>query len=207
MSKTRISPIDVYKLLPRTNCKECGHVHKYREDHCVKCGSKDIFLTSDRPGNLAWAKRWCADNLNTFYYRKLEADDLLDIYMTDNAILWSLDRDTPYTPSPLLYEETLYFLKSNSSILSCFNARTGEEYYRQQRLEGIGTVYSSPVGAAGRVYITDREGNTLVIRHGPQFEVLASNSLDDGFDASPAIVDDHIYLRGQQNLYCIAEED
>ena len=123
------------------------------------------------------------------------------------AILWRLDRDTPYTPSPLLYEETLYFLKSNSNILSSFNAKTGEEYYGQQRLEGIGTVYSSPVGAAGRVYITDREGSTLVIRHGQQFEVLATNSLDDGFDASPAIVDDHIYLRGHQNLYCIVKEE
>ena len=123
-----------------------------------------------------------------------------------DQIIWSLDRDTPYTPSPLLYGDKLYFLKINSGILSCLNAETGEEYYRQQRLDGIGTVYSSPVGAAGRVYITDREGSTLVIRHGPQFEVLARNSLDDGFDASPALVDNQLYLRGHRNLYCIAAD-
>jgi len=129
-----------------------------------------------------------------------------DISNSD-AILWSLARDTPYTPSPLLYEDALYFLKSNSGVVSCFNARTGVAYYGPERLEGVGTVYSSPVGAAGRVYITDREGTTVVIRHGPRFEVLARNSLDDGFDASPALVDEYLYMRGQQNLYCIAEAE
>ena len=46
----------------------------------------------------------------------------------------------------------------------------------------------------------------LVIKHGPQFEVLAQNVLDDGFDASPAIVGDEIYLRGRKYLYCIASD-
>lgn len=123
-----------------------------------------------------------------------------------NAIVWTIDKDTPYAPSPLLYDETLYFLKSNNGILSAVNAKTGEHFYGPERLEGIGRVYASPVGAAGRVYISDREGNSLVIRHGQQFEILASNKLDDGFDASPAIVDDQIYLRGQKNLYCIASK-
>jgi outer membrane protein assembly factor BamB len=64
-------------------------------------------------------------------------------------------------------------------------------------------VYSSPVGAQGRVYITSRDGATLVIRHGPRFEVLATNTLDDGFDASPALVDNELYLRGNRYLYSI----
>ena len=51
--------------------------------------------------------------------------------------------------------------------------------------------------------MTGREGATLVIRHGPAFEVLAANKLDDGFDASPALVDKEIYLRGRQYLYSI----
>jgi outer membrane protein assembly factor BamB len=112
---------------------------------------------------------------------------------------------TPYTPSPLLYGESLYFLKRNSAVLSTLNAKTGVALYGTQRLEGVGDVYSSPVGANGRVYITDRDGNTLVIRHGSEFEILASNSLDDGFDASAAIVDDEIFLRGKKHLYCISE--
>ena len=120
-----------------------------------------------------------------------------------NAIVWSLDRDTPYVPSPLLYDGVLYLLKTNSGIMSAFDARTGAPHYQLQRLEGVPNVFASPVGAAGRVYIAGREGTTLVIRSGPKFEVLASNDLDDGFDASPALADGELYLRGYRFLYSI----
>jgi outer membrane protein assembly factor BamB len=121
------------------------------------------------------------------------------------AIVWTLDRDTPYVPSPLLYDGFLYVLKSNAGILSVFDAKTGRSHYQLQRLDGIPEVYSSPVAAQDRVYITGRDGTTLVIRHGPAFQVLAKNSLDDGFDASAALVEGNIYLRGYRYLYNIAE--
>jgi len=120
-----------------------------------------------------------------------------------NNIVWSLNRDTPYVSSPLLYDGILYLIKSNSGILSTFDARTGKPHYQLQRLAGLPEVFSSPVGAAGRVYLTGRDGTTLVIRHGPKFEVLGTNSLDDGFDASPALVDNEMYLRGYKYLYSI----
>jgi outer membrane protein assembly factor BamB len=120
------------------------------------------------------------------------------------AILWTLDRDTPYVPSPLLYDGVLYFLKTNSGLLSTFDAKTGKPHYTLQRLDGVPNVFASPVGAQGRVYFPGRDGTTLVVRHGPKFEVLASNTLDDGFDASPALVDDVMYLRGYRYLYAIA---
>ena len=123
-----------------------------------------------------------------------------------NAIAWSLDRDTPYVPSPLLYDGILYFLKSNSGILSAFDAKTGKPHYQNQRMEGVPNVFASPVGAKGRVYLPGRDGATLVIKNGPAFEVLAKNTLDDGFDASPALVDKEIYLRGYKYLYSIAAE-
>ena len=122
------------------------------------------------------------------------------------AIVWQLDRDTPYVPSPLLYDDALYLLKSNDGILSAFHPATGEPHYALQRLEGVPNVFASPVGAAGRVYITGRDGATLVIRQGARYEVLAVNRLDDGFDASPALVDDELYLRGHRYLYKIAAE-
>jgi outer membrane protein assembly factor BamB len=121
------------------------------------------------------------------------------------AVAWSFDRDTPYVPSPILSDGVLYFLKTNSGILSAFDARTGKPHYQNQRLDGLPNVFSSPVAANGRVYFTGREGTTLVIRSGPAFEVLAQNTLDDGFDASPALVDNEIYLRGYRHLYSIAE--
>ena len=119
------------------------------------------------------------------------------------AIAWTLDRDTPYVPSPLLYDGILYLLKTNSGILSAFDAKSGAPHYQAQRLDGLNEVFSSPVGAGGRVYITDRTGVTLVLRNSPKFELLAKNTLDDGVDASPAIVDNTLYIRGYKNLYAI----
>lgn len=120
------------------------------------------------------------------------------------AVAWTLERDTPYVPSPLLYDNVLYFLKSNNGLLSAFDAKSGTPHYQAQRIDAIPNVFSSPVGAAGRVYIAGREGKTVVLRHGPKLEVLFVNELNDGFDASPALVDGELYLRGYRFLYCIA---
>ncbi len=120
-----------------------------------------------------------------------------------SAILWSYDQDTPYTPSPLLLGQSLYFLKSNNGILTCLDVSTGKPHYSNQRLDGIGSIYSSPVGVQDRVYILGREGVTLVLRGGPEYTVMAKNTLDDKFDASPVIIGEEIYLRGHQYLYCI----
>ncbi len=121
------------------------------------------------------------------------------------AILWEYNQDTPYVPSPLLYDGILYFLKSNSPILTAFDVAGGEAFYGPQRLAGVQEIYSSPVGAAGRVYLLGRDGSALVIENGRQFNVLATNSLDDGFEASPAIVGNELYLRGRRFLYRIEE--
>jgi outer membrane protein assembly factor BamB len=123
-----------------------------------------------------------------------------------NSIVWQLDRDTPYVPSPLLYNGILYILKTNNGLLSAFEAKTGKPHYQLQRLDAVPNVFASPVGAAGRVYLPGREGTTLVIRNSPTFEVLAKNTLDDGFDASPALVDKEMFLRGYKYLYSIAEK-
>jgi outer membrane protein assembly factor BamB len=120
------------------------------------------------------------------------------------AVVWSYERDTPYVPSPIVVDGILYFLKTNSGIVSAFDARTGKPIYQNQRLDGVSNIFSSPVAARGRIYFTGREGTTLVVRSGPTFEVLAKNTLDDGFDASPALVGNEIYLRGYKYLYAIA---
>ena len=121
-----------------------------------------------------------------------------------NAIAWTLERDTPYVPSPLLYNGVLYLLKTNSGLLSAFDAATGRPHYQLQRLEGLPEIFASPVAAKGRIYLVGRDGTALVVGHGATFEVLAKNTLDDGFDASPALVERDMYLRGHRYLYCIA---
>jgi outer membrane protein assembly factor BamB len=108
-------------------------------------------------------------------------------------------------PSPVIVDGILYFLKTNSGILSAFDAATGKPHYQNQRLDGAPNIFASPVAASGRVYFTGREGTTVVIRSGPIFEILAKNSLNDAFDASPALVGADMYLRGHKYLYCIGE--
>ena len=122
-----------------------------------------------------------------------------------DAIVWEFNRDTPYVPSPLLYENTIYFLKSNNGILSAFNTETGEAYYGPERLSGVSGVYASIVGTGDRIYVAGRQGTVNVIQQGPDFKILAENKLDENFNASPAIVGNELYLRGAKYLYCIAE--
>ena len=126
-----------------------------------------------------------------------------DITGTD-AIVWSLDRDTPYVPSPVLHDGILYFTKSNSGILSAHDAKTGRNLYGPERLPGIRDIYASPVVAGDHLYVTSRDGVTLVLETGAQVRVVATNTLDDQIDASAAVVDRAIYLRGQRYLYCLA---
>jgi len=124
--------------------------------------------------------------------------------LTDSPKLaWHHEGGTPYVPSPLLAGEHLYFTKVNKAILTCLDAKTGKVLMDQQRLPGLGDLYSSPVAAAGHIYLTDREGTTLVLRQSTKVEVLATNRLADGIDASPVVVGRQLFLRGHHYLYCI----
>ena len=130
------------------------------------------------------------------------ADARGDITGTD-AIVWSLDRDTPYVPSPLLYDGVLYLLKTNSGILSAFDAKTGKPHYQLQRLERCRT--SSPrrsarPGASTSPAARERRSSSAAARRSRCWPTM---TLDDGFDASPALVDGELYLRGYRFLYSI----
>lgn len=119
------------------------------------------------------------------------------------AVAFTHDRDTPYVPSPLLYKGGLYFLKSNSGILTQLDAATGAVRFTE-RLTDAPNVYASPVAAAGLVYIVGREGTTVVLEAGPALKIAATNALDEAVDASPALVDKEIYIRGVKHLFRIS---
>jgi len=126
--------------------------------------------------------------------------------LTDSdAIVWRHNKGTPYVPSPLLYGDRLYFFSGNNGILSCFDAKSGKALIDSERIAGLQGVYASPVGADGRVYLVGREGATVVIKDADQLEVLATNQLDEKFDASPAVAGNALFLRGHNHLYCLAE--
>lgn len=147
---------------------------------------------------------------NSYYRQAMLAIRLAgargDITDTDR-VAWRLNRMTPYVSSPLLYDDTLYFIRHNQNILSRLDPATGTPRGEPVRLDGIrDNIFASPVGAAGRIYITARDGNTVVLRHDATNAVLAVNHLDDSFSASAALIDGELYLRGERFLYCIAEK-
>lgn len=123
-----------------------------------------------------------------------------------DTILWSYRRGTPYVPSPLLSGDRLYFTQTNEPLLTCLNAKTGAVILDRQRLGALRTLYASPVEADGRIYVTDRDGTTIVLPRGEERKVLSVNRLDEPIDASPAIVGKQLFLRGASHLYCIEGE-
>jgi outer membrane protein assembly factor BamB len=123
-----------------------------------------------------------------------------------DAIVWRLDRDTPYVPSPLLSGNRLYFFKSNNGILSCLDVETGKPHFSAERIEGLQSAYASPVAAAGRVYLVGRDGTTVVIKDADKLEILATNRLNEPIDASPAVFGKQLFLRSRQNLYCVEQK-
>src|SRR3989442_822534 len=134
---------------------------------------------------------------NSYYEQSMVAIRLAgargDITGTDR-VAWKLNRLTPYVSSPLLYDDTLYFLRHNQNILSRLEPPTGKPRGEPLRLEGIRDIFASPVGAAGRIYITGRDGVTVVLRHDRDNEVLATNRLNDVFTASAVLPQNEVYL-------------
>ena len=127
-----------------------------------------------------------------------------DVTGTDR-VAWQLNRLTPYVSSPLLYGSTLYFIRHNQNVLSRLDPDTGRHLGEPLRLDGIRDfIFSSPVGAADRIYVTARDGTTVVLRHDRTNAPMAVNHLDDVFSATAAVVGTEFYLRGERFLYCIA---
>ena len=99
----------------------------------------------------------------------------------------------------------LYFNQSNQAILTCLDSKTGAAILERTRLPGLSNIYASPVAADGRVYITGRNGKTLVLKRSKKLQVLARNMVDDRTDTSPALAGNQLFLRGSKFLYCIEE--
>ena len=121
----------------------------------------------------------------------------------DGKVLWRISKGAPYVPSPLLLNERLIFTLANNPLLTILDVKTGQALVDRERLPGLNSLYASPMAASGRIYLTGRDGTTLVLRAADRLEVLATNRLDDPIDASPAAVGRQLFLRGEKYLYCI----
>ena len=117
-------------------------------------------------------------------------------------LLWTHQESASYVPTPVVVDGKLYFLRGSRGILNCVDIETGEPVNPGKRI-GLKNIHASPLVAANRIYISSREGDTVVIDPGQDCKILASNHLDDEFDASPVTIGDSLILRGRKNLYRI----
>jgi len=123
--------------------------------------------------------------------------------LTESKVAWRRQKFLPNVPAPLLYQGVLYIVK-DGGILTSLDPATGA-IWKQGRLGGaLGTYYSSPVAGDGKVYLLSQEGKATVLRAGAQWETLSVNDLEEECYATPALVDNRIYLRTPSRLYCFA---
>ncbi len=123
-----------------------------------------------------------------------------------DKVVWTIDHDTPDIASLLLSSGRIYFHKGKNGQLSCVDAVTGKPYYTAARIPGLDAIYASPVAAGGHVYLTSRAGTTVVISDAAELNIVATNNVEETVDATPAPVDNELFIRGEKHLFCIAAQ-
>lgn len=124
---------------------------------------------------------------------------------TSNAsVAWSVARGGVEMASPIVYQGHVYILSRNGGVVTCLDAKTGNEVYKQ-RLPGAKSFWASPWASGGKIYCLDDGGTTHVIQAGPEFKVLSKNNLDEMFWASPAVADGSVILRSVEHVFCVKQ--
>jgi outer membrane protein assembly factor BamB len=112
---------------------------------------------------------------------------------------------SPDVSSPLIHDGLVYLCTDDRGTgkLVCLDGKTGQKKYEEPLQRS--RYRASPVYADGKIYLAARDGGTVsVVKAGPKFELLATNTLDDEFAASPAVSGGRVYLRGYGHLYALA---
>ena len=119
------------------------------------------------------------------------------------SVVWSKTGRGSYMSTPLAYRGIVYLL-ANNGVLDAYDPSTGKELYRQ-RLPLVGSGYSaSPVAADGKIYLSNEDGEMLVVEAGDTFKHIATNSIGEMLMATPALSDGVMYVRGVSTLFAIA---
>lgn len=170
-----------------------------------ECGglSHNVVATPVTDGKMLWA----GSSYEKQAMLAIRMDGAHGDISNSEHIAWYRRKSTPYVPSPLLMDGWLYFLNHYQGFLVRAEGATGREQSRPRRLSGIDDVYASPIGVAGRIYLVDRSGVTVVLEPAAGTRELARNVLEDSFSASPVAVGRELFLRGERALYCLAEAD
>jgi len=120
---------------------------------------------------------------------------------TNKGMIWSTSRGGSYMSTPVVYGDYLYLGNSNG-IIRCFNAKTGEKVY-EKRLETGAAIISSLVAAEGKIYCASENGTVYVLAAGPEFNILARNTMGEPCFATPAISQGTLYFRTTQSLMAV----
>jgi outer membrane protein assembly factor BamB len=120
--------------------------------------------------------------------------------ITDTHVQWVYDRQIPYCPSPVFYNDQLFMIK-NGGVLAVVDTKTGKPL-KQGRISATGDYYSSPVASDGKVFVINQRGKLTILDAKPGWGELASAEFGEDAYATPAIADGRIYLRTSRHLYC-----
>ena len=124
--------------------------------------------------------------------------------VSDTHVAWSTSRGSPFVPSPIAHENYLYTINDMSSIITCFEAATGNVMWQQRLGRATREGFSaSPIIVDDKLFVTNDEGLTFVLRTGPDFELLHVNDIGTRTLASPALVDKIWYIRTDRELVAI----
>ena len=118
-------------------------------------------------------------------------------------LLWRETENVAEVPSPLYFKDRIYIIK-NGGYLSCVNAQTGELIYKT-RIKGTGPYFASPVAANDQIYISAHNGKVVVLASGDELKIISTRNFEEKILASPAIVDNKLYIRTDSFLYAFGD--
>lgn len=187
-------------------------------DEIVTAGSQWILAYDPATGKELWRLKGLASNavpspvagedvvvLSSGYPEKVAVavrpGGAGDVTGSDR-VLWTYKKGTAYVPSPILYDGYLY-LMTDKGLVTCMDARTGEVKYEAARLPVPASFMASPVALNGTILLMSQDGDTFVVKAGPQFEVLRTNPLDEPISASAAAAPGRLFIRGEPHLFAI----
>ncbi len=125
--------------------------------------------------------------------------------LTEQQIVWKQTRGLPYVSSPLHYDGRVYLVRAGG-LVSSFDAKTGQPFYQQERIDALGNYYASPVAADGRIYVISLNGRVTVLAAGGGLpKVLQHADFGERISATPALVGKALYLRTASALYAFGE--
>lgn len=182
-------------------------------DLLLTSGNEFIIAYDPKTGKEAWRVKGLESNAvatpvwhdDVVYFSSgYPVKKTLAIRMDKGETQWTYTKGTGYIPSEITYGDYLYLI-TDKGILSCLDAKTGDVKYDNGRPPAPARFSASPVAFGDKVFTTNEDGDTYVIAAGPEYKLLATNSLDEPVLASPAIAGGSLYIRGAKNLYKISK--